>query len=226
MKQETPRFHHKHPYPPYIPEGATKLIVGTLPPPRFTTGDLKEGDVDFCYGSRDGLLWQVIDQVFGLDLRFETTERAVEQRQQFLKENGIGICDTVESCRREKIDASDLGMADVELRDLIKILREHPNIHTLLFTGGNSKNGPEYFFRRLLKRYDLKLKVISNQVPRMHQFVLDGRLINTVSLTAPSGSANRAIGSMQLYKDLKKHNPEFNTIDFRVMQYRQFLEKD
>ena len=217
-------FHHKHPYKPFVPENATKLIVGTLPPPRFTTGELKEGDVDFCYGSRDGLLWQVIDKVFDLDLKFETSESAVEQRKNFLEKNGIGICDTVESCRRDKIDASDLGMQDVELRDLIQILREHEKIDTLLFTGGNSKNGPEFFFRRLLKQYDLKLKVISNHVPRVHQFLLDGRPINTVSLTAPSGSANRAIGSMQLYKELKKQDPEFNTIDFRVLQYRQFLE--
>ncbi len=217
-------FHHTHPYEPFIPENTTKLIVGTLPPPRFTTRDLKEGDVDFCYGSRDGLLWQVIDRVFNLDLKFENTKEAVQERKEFLAGKGIGICDTVESCRRKKVDASDLGMLEVELRDLISILREHESIDTLLFTGGNSKNGPEFFFRKLLKDYDLRLKVISNHVPRVHQFLLDGRSINTVSLTAPSGSANRAIGSMQLYKDLKRQNPEFNTIDFRVLQYRQFLE--
>ena len=219
-------FHHTHPYPPYIPENATRLIVGTLPPPRFTTGDLKPGDVDFCYGSRDGLLWQVLDRMFNLNLKYETTAEAIEQRENFLIEYGIGICDTVESCRREKIDATDLGMTDVELRDLIGILRKHTSIDTLLFTGGNSKNGPEYFFRRLLKIYDLSLKVVSSDVPRIHQFVLDGRVINTVSLTAPSGSANRAIGSMELYKRLKKQNPEFNTIDFRALQYRQFFEKN
>ena len=217
-------FHHKHPYEPFIPENATKLIVGTLPPPRFSSRELKEGDVDFCYGSRDGLLWQVIDRVFELDLKFETTQEAIKERKEFLARKGIGICDTVESCRREKIDASDLGMQEVELRDLVGILKDHENIDTLLFTGGNSKNGPEFFFRRHLKEYGLSLKVVSNQVPRIHQFVLDGRTINTVSLTAPSGSANRAIGSMQLYKELKKQDPEFNTIDFRVLQYRQFLE--
>lgn len=164
--------------------------------------------------------------MFNLNLKYETTAEAIEQRENFLIEYGIGICDTVESCRREKIDATDLGMTDVKLRDLIGILRKHTSIDTLLFTGGNSKNGPEYFFRRLLKIYDLNLKVVSNDVPRIHQFVLDGRVINTVSLTAPSGSANRAIGSMELYKRLKKQNPEFNTIDFRVSQYRQFFEKD
>jgi G:T/U-mismatch repair DNA glycosylase len=217
-------FHHLHPYRPFIPEHATKLIVGTLPPPRFTTRELKNGDVDFCYGSRDGMLWQIIDRIFNLNLKFENTEEAVQQRKRFLEENGIGICDTVESCRRDKIDASDLGMQQVELRDLLGIIKEYPNIDTLLFTGGNSKNGPEYFFRKMLKEQDIKIKVISNHVPRVHQFLLDGRLINTVSLTAPSGSANRAIGSMSLYKNLKKEDPEFNTIDFRVMQYRQYFE--
>lgn len=219
-------FYHKHPYAPFIPIGATKLIVGTLPPPRFSLGELREGDVDFCYGSRDGMLWQIMDQIFKLDLKYETTSQAVEERKNFLIEHGIGICDMVESCMREKVDASDLGMSNVVLRDQIEILKKHPSIKTMLFTGGNSRNGPEYFFRRLLKQYDMGLKVIANDVPRVHQFVLDGRLINTISLIAPSGSANRAVGSMDLYKQLKRKNPEFNTIDFRVMQYRQFLEED
>ncbi|MCF4102457.1 uracil-DNA glycosylase family protein [Gillisia sp. M10.2A] len=218
-------FHHQHPYRPFIPENATKLIVGTLPPPRFTTGQLKEGDVDFCYGSRDGLLWVVLDRLFHLSLKFENTSEAVIQRADFLKSRGIGICDMVESSRRGKVDASDLGMQEVELRDMITILRNHPKVDTLIFTGGNSKNGPEYFFRRHLRTLDEKinLKVVSNEIPRIHQFLLDGRLINTVSLTAPSGSANRAIGGMDLYKSIKMKNPEFNTIDFRVLQYRGYF---
>jgi len=218
-------FNHTHPYEPFIPRNATKLIVGTLPPPRFTTGELKPDDVDFCYGSRDGLLWPVLNKLFDLNLKYENTKDAILQRKKFLEQRGIGICDVVESSRREKIDASDLGMQLVELRDLVGILRAHENIDTLLFTGGNSKNGPEYFFRRHLKELeeDIKLKVISNEVPRVHQFLLDGRLINTVSLTAPSGSANRAIGSMDLYKNIKSKNPEFNTIDFRILQYKGYF---
>ena len=199
--------------------------MGTLPPPRFTQRELKPGDVDFCYGSRDGLLWIVLDKIFDLNLKFENTVEAVQQRKTFLIERGIGICDMVESSKRKKIDASDLGMQEAELRNLIEILRENKKIDTLLFTGGNSKNGPEYFFRRHLRDFedDIRLKVISNEVPRVHQFVLDGRLINTVSLTAPSGSANRAIGSMELYKQLKQKDKDFNTIDFRVLQYKEWF---
>ncbi len=218
-------FHHIHPYPPFIPETATKLIVGTLPPPRFTTGELKEGDVDFCYGSRDGQLWIILDRIFGLNLKFETTAEAIKQREHFLIKRGIGICDMVASARRDKLDASDIGMLEVELRDLVAVLQQNEKIDTLLFTGGNSKNGPEYFFRKKLKEYNISLKLISNKVPRIHTFNLpdNGRTVKTVSLIAPSGAANRAVGSLLDYKKMKDKFPEKTTIDFRVEQYRPFF---
>ncbi len=216
-------FKHIHPYEPFFPKGATKLIVGTLPPPRFTTRELNDRDVDFCYGSSNGLLWPVLDRIFGLHLKYETTQEAANQRKDFLTSRGIGVCDIVHSCERDKIDASDLGMQNIRLRDIVAYLKQYPKIDTLIFTGGNSKNGPEYFFRRHLKEYGLSLEIVSNIVPRIHQVSLGERMIKTISLTAPSGAANRAIGSLDAYKTLKNKNPKFNTIDFRVMQYKKYF---
>lgn len=218
-------FHHIHPYAPYIPSSATKLIVGTLPPPRFTTGELKKGDVDFCYGSRDGQLWPILDKLFNLNLKYENTVDARKQREDFLISRGIGICDMVASAKRKKIDASDIGILEVELRDLVSILQRHSEIDTLLFTGGNSKNGPEYFFRKHLNAYQKKLKLISSEVPRIHQFKLPEteRIIKTVSLLAPSGAANRAMGSLKQYKEMKLQNPHLTAIDFRVLLYKPFF---
>ncbi len=224
-------FVHTHPYEPFLFKEAKKLIVGTLPPPRFTTGDLKEGDIDFCYGSRDGQFWRILDEIFDLGLKFETTEEAIQQRKDFLRRRKIGICDIVATAERQKIDASDLGMQHVKLRNLIAYLQQYPNVDTLLFTGGNSKNGPEYFFRQLIKEHQLQLKLVSNIVPRIHEFLLPtangelppNRIITTISLTAPSGAANRAIGSLEAYKRLKDLDPKFNTFDFRVLQYSKYF---
>ncbi|MBT8236769.1 MAG: uracil-DNA glycosylase family protein [Bacteroidia bacterium] len=220
-------FKHVHPYPPFLFKEATKLIVGTLPPPRFTTGDLKPGDVDFCYGSRDGQLWRILDRIFELGLLFETSERAVHQRRDFLLQRKIGICDIIDRADRTKVDASDIGMQNIILRDLLAYLKAYKNVDTLLFTGGNSKNGPEYLFRRLLKEHGLSLNPRDKKVPRIHQFDLPGedsiRVIRTVSLTAPSGSANRAVGSIAEYKRAKERDPSYTTIDFRVLQYRSFF---
>ncbi|MDD3721784.1 MAG: uracil-DNA glycosylase family protein [Lutibacter sp.] len=220
-------FYHVHPYEPYIPKNATKLIVGTLPPPRFSIGNFKKGDVDFCYGSIDGQLWKILDEIFMLNLHFETSDLAIQQRKKFLLENNIGICDIVASCERKKIDASDLGMTTIVLRDLLFYIKKYPSVNTLLLTGGNSKNGPEYHLRRQLKEKNIALKLISSETPKIHEFELleneTIRKIKVVSLTAPSGSANRAVGSNPDYQRLKKQNPKFNTFDFRVLQYKKFF---
>ena len=236
-------FLHKHPYEPFIHKDTKKLIVGTLPPPRFSTGDLLEKDVDFCYGSYYNSLWLFIDKIHNLGLRYDNSEEAIEERKQFLIKHKIGVCDIVKSAKRDKIDASDLGMTNIVLRDVVGYLKQYPNIDTLLFTGGNSKNGPEYFFRKHIKEYNLKLELISNEIPRIHQFELcyserseeyyekeisrqarnDKRIIKTVSLTSGSGAANISISRLPLYKQLKAQNPEFNTFDFRVMQYKAFF---
>lgn len=216
-------FFHKHPYEPFIQKDTEKLIVGTLPPPRFTTGELLEKDVDFCYGSYYNSLWLYIDKIHDLNLRYDNSVEAIEQRKHFLIRKKIGVCDIVESAERDKIDASDLGMQNIQLRDVIGYLLKFPTIQTLLFTGGNSKNGPEYFFRKHLRNYQLKLELVSDETPKVHRFSLEDRIIKTVSLTSGSGAANISIGSNPLYKQLKSRNPEFNTFDFRVLQYREFL---
>ncbi|PTM08408.1 MAG: DNA glycosylase [Bacteroidetes bacterium] len=216
-------FKHTHPYQPFIHKTTTKLIIGTLPPPRFSTGELLEKDVDFCYGSYYNSLWLFIDKIHDLGLRFDNSQQAIDERKQFLIKQNIGVCDIVESAERDKIDASDLGMKNIVLRNIIGYLEQFPSIDTLLFTGGNSKNGPEYFFRKHLKTFNLKLELNNNEIPRIHQFSLGKRVIKTVSLTSGSGAANISISRILLYKQLKAKNPEFNTFDFRVMQYREFL---
>ena len=219
-------FIHQHPYPPFLFNEATQVIVGTLPPPRFTQGMLLPGDVDFCYGSRDGQLWPILDRIFDLGLSYETTPEAVAERKAFLKKHGIGICDIVARADRERIDASDQGMKNIRLRDLVGMLQQYPGVERLLFTGGNSKNGPEYLFRRHLRDYGVRLERLSNTIPRIHQFRMptdQGRMITTVSLTAPSGSANRAIGGLPEYKVRKAKDPNYTVMDFRVEQYRRFF---
>ena len=225
-------FLHKHPYQPFIQDNTTKLIVGTLPPPRFSTGELLEKDVNFCYGSYYNSLWLFIDKIHKLNLRYDNSEAAIVERKQFLIKHKIGVCDIVESAERDKIDASDLGMKNIQLRDIISFLKQYPKIDTLLFTGGNSKNGPEYFFRKHIKDYNITLENISNEVPRIHQFVISSetlgslkkeRLVKTVSLTSGSGAANISISRTPLYKRLKAKNSDFNTFEFRVMQYSEYL---
>jgi len=214
-------FLHFHPYKPFLQKNTKRIIVGTLPPPRFCTKTFKPKDVNFCYGSCDGLLWPVLEKIYKQTWKYDNGDEAIKQRKEFLIKHQIGFCDIVDSCRREKIDASDLGMSEVKLRDILGYLDKYPNIDTIIFTGGNSKNGPEYFLRKILKEQNIKYNVISNDIPRVHEFKLKDRGIKTISLTSPSNAANRSIGANIHYKQNKERNPSYSTFDFRVEQYRK-----
>lgn len=217
-------FIHFHPYKPFLQKDTTRIIVGTLPPPRFCTREFKEKDVDFCYGSSDGLLWKALDKIFSLNLVYEQSEKATNQRKEFLIKQKIGVCDIVQSCKREKVDASDLGMSQIELRDILGYIQNYKDINTIIFTGGNSKNGPEYFFRKILKKEKIKYNLISSDIPKIHEFEFDYRIIKTISLTSPSNAANRFIGSNKIYKAKKAENKNYTTFDFRVEQYEKVFK--
>lgn len=216
-------FRHEHPYPPFIPEKCKKLIVGTIPPPRFSTREIDKSDVDFCYGSRFGLLWPILERIFDFNLIYENTAQAIEQRKQLLARNRIGICDMVESCKRERMEASDLGMKEIRLRNLKGILEKHNEIEMLLFMGGNSKNGPEYLFKRHATENNLALILKEPRSPRINELHLSGRRISCVSLISPSSAANRAIGGHPIYKAKRAAQKDYTTLDFRLEQYQPFF---
>jgi len=194
-----------------------------LPPPRFTSRELRDNDVDFCYGSSDGTLWPVFEQMCRVRLRYDNSAAAVTERKELLAELKVGICDIVESCQRKTVDASDLGMTKIRMRNILAELANHPPISLLVFMGGNTKNGPEFLFRQQLRDRKMKLDCIKDTTPKMHRFTYKGRQIGTVSLTSPSSAANRAIGSTPLFKRKKEENPDYSPLDYRVDQYRKIF---
>jgi G:T/U-mismatch repair DNA glycosylase len=165
----------------------------------------------------------VIEHIFSLTLRYDNSIEAVQERKEFLSTHKLGICDIIASCKRQKIDASDLGMEDVELRDLLGQVHQHSSITTLVFVGGNSRNGPEYFFRKQLKEAGNSLQCLHAVTPRRHSFMVEQRRIETISLISPSPAANRAIGSNPYFKAQKLRDPSYSPFEFRVEQYRQIF---
>ena len=77
-----------------------------------------------------------MDRIYELGLKYENTSLAIHQRKEFIRLYNIGICDIVAHCYREKVDALDLGMREVKLRDLFYYLDQVQRVTTLLFTGG------------------------------------------------------------------------------------------
>ncbi|HFU76242.1 MAG TPA: uracil-DNA glycosylase family protein [Arcobacter sp.] len=218
-------FFHAHPHKPIFYQDTKAFICGTLPPPRFSTNELKEGDVFIPYGSRDGMLWPVLDKIYNLELEYKNCTSEIKKRKVFLQKAKLGICDIVENCKREKVDASDIGMKEVKTRDILGYIKNYKSIETIILTGSSSTNSPLYFLKKVLKQNNISIELLKESIPKEYLFQYDNRNIIVVALTSPSNAANRFIGSNSEYKRKKALNSAYNTFEFRVDQYKEVFLK-
>jgi len=125
-----------HPYEPFIPKRARKLIIGTIPPSRFCKIPQKlfPDDVNFYYGSRDNSFWCLMQKIFNKDFVYGNTVSAIDQRKDLLKELNIGITDIVDRCIRFDETASDEKLQILKRKDLDGLLADNPSIETLIYT--------------------------------------------------------------------------------------------
>ncbi len=173
-----------HPYEPFVPNGATRLIIGTIPPPNFCKEEreLKKGDVDFYYGSGVNTLWTMIEEINKISLN------TIEKRKNFLESVNIGITDIVKTCTRKKKSASDEDLENIEYKDIKKLLKENPLIDTLLYTSHDGKGNVETLMRECLKD---EYKNIKKDRKKRYPLKIDGKIYSVVILTSPSRTVIR-----------------------------------
>lgn len=113
-----------HPFAPEIPEGATKLIIGTMPPYRFCNTDeaLYDDDVNFYYGSRDNYFWELVSDASGKRLTYANTQEAIDERKKLLADLHMGMVDMIVSCVHKDGKADDESLCDIEERDNLKAM--------------------------------------------------------------------------------------------------------
>ena len=137
----------------YIPKGATKLVVGTMPPRRLCINKRESGDLDFFYGSRDNYFWKIVSYIDINDNKPVTEKNKIENVKitsekmckDILKKYNIGIIDIVLSCIHNINDkgdslASDDDLLDLKPIDLIEVLKNNKNINTIFCTSNFAKN--------------------------------------------------------------------------------------
>lgn len=127
----------KHPYEPYIPEGADRLIVGTIPPYRFCRGgkdSLLEKDVDFYYGSKDNRFWDLLSDAVGKDLVCTDPAAAADERRRLLADIHTGITDIIDTCVHAEMRSDDASLRDIRQKDIAALLRQNPGIRELIYT--------------------------------------------------------------------------------------------
>ena len=123
----------RHPWPPYIPEGAKYLFLGTFPPKP------ERWSMPFFYPNKINDFWRVMGIIFFGDrnaLWDNASKRFdLEAIKTLLDREGIALWDTGMAVRRLKDNASDKFLEIVEPIDLAALLASHPTITTVVTTG-------------------------------------------------------------------------------------------
>jgi len=195
-----------HPFEPFIPKGAKKLIIGSIPPPRFCKKDysLYDKDVNFYYGSKDNAFWSILADLFDEKLAFRNTTEAINQRKKFLEKYGLGITDIVAECIHTNDSAIDNDLAEITRQDLGSLLAKHQSISTLIYTS-------EFVKKQINALLKTKHSIDKNN-PKKQTIRIEDKIYQVKILYSPSPMARRYLGSGGDEK--------------RKIQYREFLMKD
>lgn len=122
-----------HPFPPFLPENARVLVLGTFPPAEGKRA------MDFYYPNFQNDMWRILGIIYFQDPDHfrRGTEKAFDpdKIRAFLSKAGIALGPTVLRAQREKGNASDKFLHIVEEADLGTMLSRLPHCRRLVTTG-------------------------------------------------------------------------------------------
>lgn len=123
----------RHPWKPFIPDGAKILIMGTFPPKP------NRWCMDFYYPNRINDFWRIMGLIFysNKDYFWDAQARTfkISDIKQFLTEKGIALNDTGAEVRRLKDNASDKFLDIVTPVNLQALLKRMPLCRDVATTG-------------------------------------------------------------------------------------------
>ncbi len=156
-----------HPYPPFIPEEAEILLLGSAPPYRFcgeSKSKLRQRDLNYYYGSSSNLFW---DLLFGIcepealaefellrrstNLDNLTREKAIAFLQSFLTRHKLGLADILHRFKRCGESAADYQLQVLEYHDIVPLLSKNKKLGVICCT---SKNRVYFWLRDYLERQE------------------------------------------------------------------------
>ena len=128
--------HQTHPFRPYLPDKAEGIIIGSAPPDQFCTGTLhvlREGEINFFYGSLMNQFWYIIKHVLEPDnLKWPKTKKHC---MDILKFHRLGIGDILYSFDRKDKSSADNDLSNLTYNsDLITSIMRRDNVRYLFFT--------------------------------------------------------------------------------------------
>lgn len=130
FKEET------HPWHPFVPTNADKLILGTFP-----TAVVNRGAYEFFYPNQNNDFWRILFQVADKKLDNYKQTEPIGIRKQILADLKLGIGDIGKKILRQNNSSKDNNLFPIEFTNIFLILETHQELKKIILTssgGGNS----------------------------------------------------------------------------------------
>ncbi|WP_299219707.1 uracil-DNA glycosylase family protein [uncultured Alistipes sp.] len=123
----------RHPLPPFLPEGARLLMLGSFPPQR------RRWSMEFFYPNLQNDMWRIVGLLAAGDkshfLAPGGRQFDRERIEAFCRERGLALYDTAEEVVRLRDNASDNFLQVVRRTDIEALLARIPRCRTIVVTG-------------------------------------------------------------------------------------------
>lgn len=132
--------------PPFLPEYANILILGSFPSP-------KSREYGFYYGHPQNRFWQTLAAVFD-----DVLPTSLDDKKAFLTRHGIALWDVIQSC--SIIGASDSSIEDVVYNDISAIAKRLP-LRLIVTTGKKADS----LYRKRFKKEPVLTSISYRNLP-------------------------------------------------------------
>ena len=168
----------KHPLPPFLPDKAEYLFLGSFPPKR------QRWSMEFFYPNFQNDMWRIFGLIFFNDRNyFVNIEEKTFKKEEiiaFLTKRRIAVYDTAKTVMRLKDNASDKDLEVIEQVDLEKIIRELPCLRNIVATG---QKAMETVVRQFA---DKNIRILPPAVGGYTAFIFDGRKLRLYRMPSSS----------------------------------------
>lgn len=178
FKEET------HPWEPFVPVKANKLLLGTFP-----TAERNRSAYEFFYPNPKNNFWKILFKIAGKDLDNYKKSEPIKIRQQILKELNLGVGDIGKRILRQKESSKDNNLFPIEYTDIFSIIESNNNIKKIIITSSSGVNSVLSWFHHYCFINDIHLEIPEGKLPLRTKLFFNKNEINIEIISSPSGQS-------------------------------------
>ncbi len=185
-----------HPWQPFVPKKADKIILGTFP-----THERNRGSSKFYYPNPNNEFWKILFDIAGLGSEDSQEKDPVKLRKQVLAKLGLGIADICTVIYRQKTSSNDNALFPIEFTDIFLLLDNHPNIKTLIVTSSSKSSSTLAWLHQYCSLNGYTFKIPKGRLPKSTILKFTNRAIRIEIIPSSSGqSPIRGNERLEMYK--------------------------